>query len=379
MHKVSIKPQWTIGRANGQVFSPRLVELLVEVLERGSLSSACKASGASYRHAWDLVRQGEALFGAPLLRMERGKGSSLTPLGEKLVWADRRIAARLSPLLDSLASELELEIGKVISALGPVLRLHASHGFAIGKLHEFLGQGPEVVELKYCSSQEAVAGLQSGACDVAGFHVPLGEFQPRVVAHYAQWLDSRLHRLVHVATRRQGLIVAAGNPRKIYDVADLARPGLRFINRQRGSGTRFLLDLLLAQAGVAPRQIAGYEQSEYTHAAVAAFVASDMADAAFGVETPARQFKLDFIPVAHERYFLLCDTRSLDTPPLQRMLQVLRSPEYHDAVDTLPGYDAAQAGSVSTLAEAFGEPGAAAEGRPGGVPRRGPKRAGPAT
>ena len=109
MHKVSIKPQWTISDATGQNLAPRLLELLSEVQGHGSLSGSCKKTGASYRHAWSLIRQGEAQLGMPLLNMERGKGSTLTPLAEKLVWAGHRISARLTPMLESLASELEGE------------------------------------------------------------------------------------------------------------------------------------------------------------------------------------------------------------------------------------------------------------------------------
>ena len=116
MHKVSIKPQWTISDAAGQNLAPRLLELLAEVQGHGSLSGSCKKTGASYRHAWNLIRQGEAQLGMSLLNMERGKGSTLTPLAEKLVWAGHRINARLTPMLETLASELEGEIGRLLSS-----------------------------------------------------------------------------------------------------------------------------------------------------------------------------------------------------------------------------------------------------------------------
>ena len=148
-------------------------------------------------------------------------------------------------------------------------------------------------------------------------------------------------------------MVAPGNPKKIYTLADLARPGIRFINRQAGSGTRYLFDLQLREQGIAAESIKGYEQCEFTHAAVAAFVASGMADAGYGVETPARQFKLDFISNQVERYFLLCDERSLTAPIVQRMLAILRSDAYQEAVNRLPGYQAADCGRVLSLPEAF--------------------------
>lgn len=355
MHQVSIKPHWSIRRRDGGSLPPRLITLLVDVDEHGSLMAACQKSELSYRHAWDLVRQGEALFGAPLLVMTRGKGSKLTPLAEKLVWADRRIAARLSPVLETLASELEVEIERELSAPAPVLRIHASHGFAVSKLHDLLAHAGLPVELKYGTSLEAVAALAGNDCELAGFHVPVGDFQGEVVRHYARWFDMANQRVLHVATRRQGLMVAAGNPRKIYDVADLARPGVRFINRQPGSGTRFLLDLLLRQAGIDSARVAGYEQGEYTHAAVAAYVASGMADAGFGLEAPARQFKLDFLPMQTERYFMLCQERALGTPLLQQAVAVLVDHAFGEAVDAIPGYVAQDHGRVSLLSEAFPE------------------------
>lgn len=353
MHKVSIQPLWTIRRPDGEALSPRLLALLVQVHEHGSLAAACQRAGSSYRHAWELVRQGEAMFGAPLLQMERGKGSKLTPLAQKLVWADHRIAARLKPVLDTLASELEVEIERVVTSEPSLMRVRASHGFAIEKLLECLAERQVPIERRYVGGQEAVALLHDGACDVAGFQLPIGEFEARAFAHYARWFDFRAHRLIDVATRRQGLMVEPGNPHRIRAVADLARPGVRFINRQRGSGTRFLLDCLLEKDGIDAARINGYEQGEYTHAAVAAYVASGMADAGFGVETPARHFKLDFIPLAVERYFLLCNEQALGRPQMRSVLEVLQSAEFHRAVDALAGYDATDTGRVRTLAEAF--------------------------
>jgi len=353
MPKVSIKPQWTIRLPDGQALPARLLELLAQVHVQGSLSAACHEAGTSYRHAWDLIRQGEALFGASLLQMERGKGSRLTALGDKLVWADQRVTARLTPVLESLASELETEIDSVLRTEQVLLRIHASHGFAIEMLFEFLARQGVALDRKYCSSLEAPAALYDGACDLAGFHVPIGELELPALRHYWRWLDPLNHCVIDIATRRQGLMVAPGNPLKIYEAADLARPAVRFINRQRNSGTRFLLEGLLAQANVDAHRINGFEQGEFTHAAVAAYVASGMADVGFGLETPARRFKLDFIPLASERYFLMCQASILEQPMLAQLLGILRSPAFQAAVDCLPGYDARHAGRVQRLGDAF--------------------------
>ena len=353
MHEVTIRPQWIIRRPGGLALPARVVELLVKVHEHGSLASACKASGMSYRHAWQLLHEGEQLFGEALVSMMRGKGSSLTALGEKLVWADRRIMARLSPLLDSLASELGAEIEKVLSPVPALLRIHASHGFSIQALHNFLGAAGVPCELKYRGSLEAVVSLHNGDCDVAGFPVPVGEFEAPILAHYARWLTLGPQKIINIVTRRQGLIVARGNPKEIYQIKDLARADVHFINRQADSGTRMLLDLQLHKEGVDPARIKGYEQYEYTHAAVAAFVASGMADAGYGVETPARQFKLDFVPSQTERYCLMCNERALASPGIQKLLSILRSEEYQAAVNRLPGYQTSESGTVTELDAAF--------------------------
>ncbi|MGM9488552.1 substrate-binding domain-containing protein [Ideonella sp. YS5] len=354
MFRVSITPQWTIEAPEGRSLGARVVELLVQVAEQGSLARACTACGLSYRHAWQLLREGESLFGQPLLVMSRGKGSELTPLGERLVWAQRRIQARLSPALDSLASELGAEIEKLLAPQPGRLRIQASHGFAVQALHDFMARAGVPHELKYCGSVEALESLTNGQCDIAGFHLPLGEFEAAAIDHFRLRLDPARQRVIRLATRRQGLMTRPGNPKKIYGVEDLARADVRFINRQAGSGTRFLLDLMLQARGISPAAIRGYEQCEFTHAAVAAFVASGMADAGMGVEVPAREFKLEFIPLQRERYFLLCHAERIDTPAVQQALGILRSAEYRRAVDALPGYSTDATGSVEPLSSVLG-------------------------
>jgi molybdate transport repressor ModE-like protein len=353
MHEVTIRPEWVIRKPGGTSLPRRVVELLVKVHEHGSLAGACKATGISYRYAWELLREGESLFGEALVTMQRGKGSSLTLLGEKLVWADRRIVARLSPLLDSLASELGAEIEKVRTSTPISLRIHASHGFSIQLLHNFLAAAGVQNELKYRGSLEAVVALHKGDCDVAGFHVPIGEFEAPVLSQYGDWLRARSLRIINIVTRRQGLMVSRGNPKEIYKMGDLVRPTVHFINRQAGSGTRLLFDLILQKEGIDSARINGYDRCEYTHAAVAAFVASGMADAGYGVETPARQFNLDFIPSQTERYCLMCNERSLASPAVQQMLAILRSTQYKTAVNRLPGYRTHKAGQVLELNDAF--------------------------
>lgn len=353
MKQVSIVPVWTIQDAKGMQLPARLIDLLVQVAAAGSLQAAARTLGLSYRHAWALVRQGEALFQSPLMLMERGKGSTLTELGARIAWADQRIHARLSPVLATLSSELAEELREVLKQPPSSLRIHASHGFAIELLLDRLAQDGLKMAFSYASSSAAAAALREDHCDVAGFHVPIGPMQNVALDHYRRWLRGMDLSLVDIAVRRQGLMVRAGNPKELFSLSDLAKPGIRFINRQPGSGTRFLLEQLLACHHIGATAISGFEQGEYTHAAVAAHVASGMADVGFGLEAAARHFKLDFVPVATERYFLLCRDDVMETPALQAVLTALCDPAFQALLAALPGYDASAAGTVTPLGQAY--------------------------
>ena len=305
MFKVVINPHWEITQnADTPLDTAVLLNLLMSIQKTGSISKAARLVDLSYRYSWGLLREAEKLFGTALLNTDRGRGTTLTPLAEKLIWADRRIRARLSPTLESLASELESEIGKTIVGKTKPLRLDASHGFAVDALLHQLTEANLPVDLRYRNSTDAVAALSRNECDLAGFHVPLGEFEKKAVERYTQWLNPREHCLIHLAIRTQGMFVAPGNPKRIQTLQDLTRPGIRFVNRQIGSGTRMLLELMLAGANISPFDIEGYQSNEFTHSAVAAYIASGMADVGVGVQTAAQRFSLDFIPLIRERYFL---------------------------------------------------------------------------
>jgi molybdate transport repressor ModE-like protein len=355
MFKVIINPHWEVTHeADAPLDTAVLLNLLMSIQETGSISKAARLVGLSYRYSWGMLRDVEKLFGTPLLNTDRGRGTTLTPLAEKLIWADKRIRARLSPTLESLASELENEIGKTIVGKTKPLRLDASHGFAVDALMHQLTQANLPVDLRYRNSTDAVAALSRKECDLAGFHVPLGEFEKKAVARYTQWLNPREHCLIHLAVRSQGLFVAPGNPKKINTLQDLTRPGVRFVNRQAGSGTRMLLELMLAGAGISPFDIEGYQSNEFTHSAVAAYIASGMADVGVGVKTAAHRFSLDFIPLIQERYFLALPLALMEDPLIEHVIEVVQSGYFRKVINTLAGYDSTDTGKILLLSEAFG-------------------------
>ena len=237
MTRIVIKPAWILSTDRGDHFEPQLFRLLRAIHETGKLRLAVKTIGLSYRHAWDLLARWSDIFGGDLVSMHRGKGATLTKVGEKLLWAEERTEAGLFPQLANIASEVNVEIRRAQKGATPVLRLHASHGYAVQKLPELVRRhGSSVIDLKYMGSAEALASLHRGACDAAGFHLPLGPLGPVMWSDYARWVRPQQQRIIRLVTRTQGLIVAKGNPLGIATLHDLARPRVRFVHRQAGSG-----------------------------------------------------------------------------------------------------------------------------------------------
>lgn len=354
MFKVLIKPHWEIRHGGqGALDTASLLALLAAVEHTGSIAQGAQSLGISYRSAWGMLRDVEQSFGSPLITSGRGRGTTLTPLAQKLLWADRLIAARLSPTLDSLASELEAEMSTLVEGTQKMVRINASHGFAVAELLKQISAVHQPVELRYRHSTDAVAAFARGECDFAGFHVPQGKFEKAAFSHYKKWLNKRGDRLIHLAVRSQGIFTAPGNPKKIKGLVDFLRNDLHFVGRQSGSGTRMLLDLMLADAGIPAKKIAGFDNAEFTHSAVAAFIASGMADVGFGVQTAAERFGLDFIPLVRERYFFAVKSTSLHDPLVAPVIEILQSQSFKDVVNGLAGYDGTDLGKIMTCAEAF--------------------------
>lgn len=356
MYKVSIDPHWHISFGKKPAMDTALLlQLLTVIHSKGAILQAAKSLGLSYRHAWGLLREAEKIFGAPLLQKHRGRGTTLTKLGTTLLWADRRIAARLSPTLESLSSELERELSKSISDATQAMRLYASYGFAVAALMEKINAKELPVELRYLNSLESIAALAQKECELAGFHVPIGQFETESVKLMMQYLCPKKHELIYLAHLKQGLLVAPGNPHNIKKLEDITKKGIRFVNRQTGSGTRRTLERLLKESKIPTHSINGFEVAEFTHAAVAAYIASNMADVGFGVETAARHFGLDFVPLMQERYFFAIGKNEWKKTPLSNVLEIIQSDDFKQHVNQLGGYDATQAGRVLSLKEAFGK------------------------
>jgi putative molybdopterin biosynthesis protein len=193
-------------------------------------------------------------------------------------------------------------------------------------------------------SLAGLAALRDGLCHVAGSHL----LDPDTGEYTLPWIDKLMPdrdlAVVRLTHREQGLIVAPGNPLGLEGIADLTRPGLRYVNRQRGAGTRVLLDQLLQQQGIEPDRVDGYAREEHTHLAVAAAVAADRADCGLGVLAAARAFGLDFVPVTKEPYDLVLERAALDSDLLAPLWGLLDSSDFRAEVDALGGYDTTEMG-----------------------------------
>lgn len=345
---------WRFRRDNNAQSLLIILTLLNEIRVSGKIGRAADRVGVSYRHAWNLIENWSTFFETPLVERKQGRGTSLTPLGDKLVWAGQRLEARLGPQLQNLSQELETEINQLLPHRPSIIRVHASHGFAVSKLKELLSREANLgVDLRYVSNQTSLVSLAHDDCDLAGLHVPHGDLRKSSIAAAKDWLTPNLYRAIGLVTREMGLMVKRGNPLGVVSVEQLLEPGVRFVNRDPDSGTRLLFDQLLVQQRVDSSRINGYAQVEFTHAAVAAYVASDMADVSFGVEAAARQFDLDFVRLVTEDYFFICRKQLLVLEPMKRVLAIMRSEEFRDAVSQLPGYRCKDAGVIKTIREAF--------------------------
>ncbi|OGA11111.1 MAG: hypothetical protein A3D95_07770 [Betaproteobacteria bacterium RIFCSPHIGHO2_12_FULL_69_13] len=326
MFEIAFDHGWLAGKGFSRERGRALLRLLEALARSGSLREAAQSAQLSYRFAWGLLGDAARLFGAPLVDMQRGKAARLSLLGRRVLAADERVRAALGAQFERLRAEIPPLLAEALPGARPRLTIHASHDLALETLRALCERSLEL-GLVVRGADESLAALARGECDLAGFHV--ADALPRAAAAAAalgRWLDPRKHTLIHFVTRQQGLIARPGS--RIRGVHDLARPGVRFIHRQSGSGGR-----------TAPER----------ELSVAAAVADGHADAGFGLRADATRFKLAFVPLAMERYFFACAKSALRGAALKSFLEVLRSPRFASGVRRLPGYDSSQSARLEPL------------------------------
>lgn len=351
MHKIELSYGLVAGASPRALRNP-LVDLLHAVQREGSISGAAKALGQSYRHVWGELRRWEAELGHGLIVWDKGQPARLSPFGEKLLWAERQAQARLAPQIEALHADLERAFAVAFDDAAQVLTLHASHDDALALLREHAAASRRLhLDVRFMGSVDAIAALNEGRCTLAGFHTrPAPEAGSRAQRAYQPLLQPGLHKIIGFARRRQGLVVARGNPLRLASLADVARRGARYVNRPLGTGTRLLAEELLDQAGLPPSALAGWDApAEPSHAAVAQAVAGGAADAGLAIEAAASARGLDFVPLLEEDYHLVCLRSTLEQPPVRALREVLADPAWHARLAALPGYASARGGEVLSL------------------------------
>jgi len=344
MIRVKLQYEWQLQPGGGHAVEPILFRVLYAIHASGSLAGAARTARLSYRHVWGLMGKWERMFGKPLVKLNRGRGAELTEFGQKLLWAEQLVQARLAPELESVGHEIERALSRVTEASPTRLAICASHDLALAQLRDRLAQTEGLkLDLRFLGSLASLAALSKGQCSIAGFHIAEG-MEPSATAMFRRYLKPRQHKLIGLATRTQGLMVAKGNPKNIHDLSDLTRNGVRLINRQRDSGSRVEFDELLSGAGIDPASIDGYHTEEFTHLAIAATVAGGMADAGYGIRAAAAHYGLDFIPLLTERYYLACRSDSMEEPLQASLVELLHGPELREILSGMPGYGTAITG-----------------------------------
>ncbi|MFO7728884.1 MAG: molybdopterin biosynthesis protein [Desulfonatronovibrio sp.] len=228
----------------------------------------------------------------------------------------------------------EKELDRVLIAVG-------SHDNTIDLLaNELMGiENPIHLSSTHVGSMGGITAVKDQAAHIAGMHL----FDPEQDDYNFPFLEKYApgvkFRLINLAVRHQGLMVLPGNPRKIHSIEDLARKDIIFVNRQRGAGTRILLDHYLKKAGISPARVSGYDNEEFTHMAVAVNVLSGAAHCGLGIMAAARALGLDFVPLARERYDLLIPEYAFTDPKTEILLNMVRSNDLKEKIRSMGGYE----------------------------------------
>ncbi|GAB4549659.1 MAG: hypothetical protein Kow0063_44490 [Anaerolineae bacterium] len=234
---------------------------------------------------------------------------------------------------------------------GLALRFAGSHDLAIEFLARMLQEDtpPTCLTIDYSGSLGGLMALARHEADVAGIHLWDDLSDAYNVPFVRRLLPGRRAVLLTLVQRWLGLIVPPGNPQALQSLEDLARPGVRLVNRQPGSGTRVWLDAQLRRLDIDPPSLAGYEREELTHLAVARAVDQGEATAGLGIHAAAAACGLDFVPLTQERYDLVFLEATWHTPAAAAVLKVLHSPHFKEAVVGLGGYDTAETGQETWI------------------------------
>ena len=288
---------------------------------------------------------GDKLMASPLSRgsgvvssFMKADGILTVPQGVEGYEAGEQVQVRLFSREDKLKNTLV-----VIGSHDPLLDELAN------LMH--LEDGSVYMSSAHVGSMGGIMAIRRGEAHAAGCHLldtETGEYNTAFIKKYFPKGGVKLLRCVG---RQQGLMLQKGNPLGIEKFADIARPGLRFVNRQKGSGTRIITDYLCKKEGLAPEAIYGYDREELTHTSVAAQLASGSADAGMGIYSAAQLYDLDFLPVCIEEYDLIIPDHAWDSPMVRQMVATLKSQAFREKILAMGGYTLDRPGEIIEIKE----------------------------
>ena len=281
---------------------------------------------------------GDAIVATPL---PRGAG-----IITSLVQADGLVLVpRFSEGMDA-GSQVNIELIRSQEEIETTIVVIGSHDLMLDVLANELHKRHSHMTLS-CSKVGSLGGLTAirrGEAHIAGSHLLDEETGEYNVSYVKRLLPEMKAVLLTMAHRQQGLMVPKGNPKGLTGLKDLTGEDVQFVNRQREAGARVLLDYQLKQIGISPEEIRGYDRIEYTHLAVAADVASGVADVGLGILAAARALDLDFVPLFTERYDLVIPEAFFNGDLLRPMLDILQDESFRTQVEALGGYDTREMG-----------------------------------
>lgn len=329
---------------SGIIVMEKLVKRVVESLLKSTFTQAVTVeavltrklvSSLKYREfvRMKLGQVGERLVATPLNRgagvvtsFVKADGIMEIPLNSEGFDAGQSVQVRL------LRSESEVRNSLVIVG---------SHDPLIDIVSDLMRKNypGEFVSSAHVGSMGGIMAVKRGEAHTAGIHLldeVTGEYNQSYVNKY---LSNEKISIIKGVKRIQGFMTAPGNPLNISSVADLTRSGIRYVNRQRGSGTRILLDYMMKQNNIEAQGIYGYQREEFTHLAVAALIAAGSADTGLGIYSAARAYGLDFVPVCEEEYDFIIPERFVDLRIIKHFIEILRSDEFLKKLEDLGGYN----------------------------------------
>lgn len=283
---------------------------------------------------------GDKIVAAPLAR---GAGAAMS-----LVRADGFCVIPQNSEGCEAGEKLEVELYRELEEIKNTAVVIGSHDLILDVMADMMPNHFPGMYLSstHVGSMGGLMALKRGEAHIAPIHM----LNEETGVYNVSYIEKMFHEpvaLIKGVGRVQGIMVKKGNPLHISSVEDLKK--VRFVNRQRGAGTRMLLDFCLKERGIMPEEIRGYDREAATHMAVAALVAGESADAGLGIRSAALAMKLDFIEVGQEEYDFAVPEKYLELPYIRAFVQILKSEEFHKKLQELGGYTWEKAGEIVTV------------------------------